>query len=400
MRPGRLTGLICFLVALIGFSAPASAMLNTQAEHAVLMDAATGKILWDKNGDVPFPPASMSKLMTLDVLFQQLKDGRVKLTDKFLVSAKAWQTGGSKMFVKVGTSIPVEDLIRGIIIDSGNDACVVVAQALGGTVEGFAEMMNRRAKELGLKSSHFVNPDGLPEPPGQLMSARDLAVVARDIIVNHAQYYHFFNDRDFTWSGIHQNNRNTFLEKFPGADGLKTGHTDASGYGEVASAVQDGRRFILILGGMRFPDLDKYSPRKKDWLAEQRRGDESARVMGAAFREFRSYKMFAANDVVGHAPVWQGAKKSVPLVLGKPLDLTMQVDSHEQMKVALDYTGPLQAPVAKGQKIGTLSVTAPGYPGTTVPVYAGEAVETAGVFSRIFAGLKALIWGPPAAEPQ
>jgi D-alanyl-D-alanine carboxypeptidase (penicillin-binding protein 5/6) len=304
------------------------------------------------------------------------------------------------MFVKVGTSVPVADLIRGIIIDSGNDACVVVAEALGGTVDGFARMMNQRAKVLGLKDSHFVNPDGLPEPPGQLMSAHDLAIVARDIIVNHSQYYHFFNDRDFTWSGIHQNNRNTFLEKFPGADGLKTGHTEASGYGEVASAVRDGRRFILILGGMRFPELDKYSPRKKDWLAEQRRGDEAARVMAAAFRNFRTYKLFAAGAVVGHAPVWQGAKKSVSLVVKAPLILTMQVDSREQMKVALDYTGPVKAPIAKGQKIGTLSVQAPGYPGSVVPIYAGEAVDSEGIFSRIISGLKGLIWGPPAAKPQ
>ena len=400
MQRGRLIGLFGIVLISLGLTAPASAMMATNAEHAVLMDAATGEVLWNKNGDVAFPPASMSKLMTLNILFRQLKDGRVKLTDKFYVSEKAWRTGGSKMFVKVGTSIPVEDLIRGIIIDSGNDACVVVAEALGGTVEGFAAMMNGRAKELGLKHSHFVNPDGLPEPPGQLMSAHDLAVVARDIIINDRQYYHYFNERAFTWSGIHQTNRNTFLEKFPGADGLKTGHTEASGYGEVASAVRDGRRFILILGGMRFPELNKYSPRKKDWLAEQRRGDETARVMAAAFRNFRTYRLFGADAVVGHAPVWQGTMETVPLVLGGPLSVTMQVESRAKMKVSLKFDGPVPAPIQKGQRIGTLKVEAPDYPGTELPVYAGAAVGSAGFFSRIVSGLHALVAGTPAAPQQ
>ncbi|MDE3116291.1 MAG: D-alanyl-D-alanine carboxypeptidase, partial [Pseudomonadota bacterium] len=260
MRFRRLAGAFFFVAALIGLTAPAYALVDTAAEHAVLMDAASGQVLWQKNGQQAMPPASMSKLMTLDILFQYLKDGRVKLTDTFPVTEEAWRTGGSKMFVMVGHRIPVEDLIRGIIIQSGNDACVVVAQALGGTVQGFVEMMNRRAKVLGLENSHFVNPNGLPDLPGQLMSAYDLAKLARDIITNNAAYYHYFSERDFTWNNIHQPNRNTVLDKFPGADGLKTGYTDAAGYGVVASAVNAGRRFILVLGGLRYPDLDKFAP--------------------------------------------------------------------------------------------------------------------------------------------
>lgn len=396
MWSGRLFGaLVCILSATV-FAMPAAASIETGAQHGVLMDAATGQVLWQKDAHVPMPPASMSKLMTLDLLFQRLKDGRIKLTDKFPVSAKAWRTGGSKMFVKVGTSISVENLIRGVIIDSGNDACVVIAQGVGGTVANFVQMMNQRAKQLGLKNSHFVNPDGLPDPPGQLMSAYDLAKLARNIITKYSQYYHYFSERDFTWSGIHQPNRNTVLEKLPSADGLKTGYTDAAGYGVVASAVENGHRLILVLGGLRYPDLNKYSSQKKDWLAEQRRGDEAARVLRLAFREFRNYKLLKAGAVVGHAPVWQGAKASVPLIVAKPLDVTMQVDSHAQMKVALDYAGPVHAPVAKGQKIGMLTVSAPGYPGTEVPVYAGEAVGPAGIFARIYTGLKAMVMGSPA----
>ncbi|MBN9534641.1 MAG: D-alanyl-D-alanine carboxypeptidase, partial [Alphaproteobacteria bacterium] len=197
----------------------AQAQMDTSAEHAILMDGATGAVLWQKDAHTPMPPASMSKLMTLDLLFERLKDGRVKLTDTFPVSQRAWATQGSKSFVMVGTRVPVADLIRGIIIQSGNDACIVVAEALGGTVEGFVKMMNDRAKELGLTQSTFVNPDGLPEPPGQLMSAYDLAKLARHIITTFPQYYHFFGERSFEYNGITQENRNLVLEKFPGADG-------------------------------------------------------------------------------------------------------------------------------------------------------------------------------------
>ena len=398
MRFHRFAGVLVFVAALIGLSAPAYALIDTAAEHAVLMDAATGQVLWQKDGDQPMPPASMSKLMTLDILFQCLKDGRVKPTDTFPVSEEAWRTGGSKMFVMVGHSVPVEDLIRGIIIQSGNDACVVVAEALGGTVQGFVKIMNERAKALGLQNSHFVNPNGLPDPPGQLMSAHDLAKVARDIIVNDSQYYHYFGERSFTWSGITQPNRNTVLEDFPGADGLKTGYTDAAGYGIVASAVKDGHRFILVLGGLRYPDLEKYPPAKKDWIAERRRGEEAARVLGVAFREFRSYKLFGPDSIVGHAPVWQGSSSSVPLKLAAPLAVTMQVESRAAMKVTLDYDGPVQAPVAANQPIGTLHVTAPEFPGVEVPVYAAQPVSGVGFFGRIVAGLHALLVGPPTVQ--
>jgi D-alanyl-D-alanine carboxypeptidase (penicillin-binding protein 5/6) len=372
---------------------PARAAMNTSAEHAILMDAASGQVLWAKDGFTPMPPASMSKLMTLELLFQRLKDGRVKLTDRFAVSQRAWSTQGSKMFVSLGSQIAVEDLIRGIIIQSGNDACVVVAEALGGTLEGFVDMMNRRAKELGLKSSHFVNPDGLPDPPGQLMSAYDLAVLARHLAQDYPAYYHYFGEREFTWTNIHQPNRNTVLVKFPGADGLKTGHTDAAGYGVTVSAVKDGHRLILVLNGLRYPDLDKSSPMQRDWFAEMRRGEEAARVMGMAFREFRSYQLFKAGEIAGTAKVWGGAKRTVQVTTGKALAVTLQVDSRPNMKVTLHYLGPLEAPIAQGQQVGALTVTAPDFPGMTVPVYAAESVRRASIFGRMMTGLRALIRG-------
>jgi D-alanyl-D-alanine carboxypeptidase (penicillin-binding protein 5/6) len=326
----------------------------------------------------------MSKLMTLELLFQRLKDGRVKLTDTFPVSERAWRTQGSKSFVELGANIPVEDLIRGIIIQSGNDACMVVAEALGGSMENFVTMMNARAKELGLLHSHFVNPDGLPDPPGQLMSAMDLAKLARHLIYDYPQYYHYFGEREFTWHNIRQPNRNMVLEKFPGADGLKTGHTDAAGYGVTASAVQDGHRLILVLNGLRYPG-------KNDWWAERYRGEEAARILGMAFREFRQYKLFGANDVVATAKIWHGTKDSVAMVLGAPLAETMQVDSRKDLKVSVQYTSPLEAPIAKGQRIGALTLSAPGFPARSYALYAAEAVDRAGIISRGLQGLGLLL---------
>jgi serine-type D-Ala-D-Ala carboxypeptidase (penicillin-binding protein 5/6) len=379
--------ILASLGLLFALMVPARAQIATSAEHAILMDAASGQVLWTKDAFTPMPPASMSKLMTLELVFQRLKDGRLKLTDTLPVSENAWRTQGSKMFVKLGDNIPVEDLIRGVIIDSGNDACVVVAEGLGGTLDGFVDMMNRRARELGLKNSHFVNPDGLPDPPGQLMSAFDLATLARHLIRDYPQYYHYFSEPDFTWNNITQHNRDTVLEKLSGADGLKTGHTDAAGYGITTSAVQHGERLILVLNGLRYPDLEKATPAAQDWKAGQRRGDEAARVLALAFREFRSYQLFKPGDIVGQVPVIGGAKASVPATAGA-VSATMQADSYSAVKVTFRYTPGLQAPIMKGQRVGTLNVSAPDFPGLDVPVTAAEGVPQANIFWRMLMGVR------------
>jgi D-alanyl-D-alanine carboxypeptidase (penicillin-binding protein 5/6) len=384
--------LIAALAVLLG-AGTAQAAVETAAEHAVIMDGATGAVLWTKDADTPTPPASMSKLMTLELLFQRMKDGRVKPTDTFPVSEEAWRTQGSKMFVTLGSRIAVEDLIRGIIVMSGNDACVVVGQALGGTTQGFVDMMNARAKQLGLTQSHFVNPDGLPDPPGQMMSVMDLAKLARHLIYGYPQYYHYFAERSFVWNNITQQNRDAVLDMFPGTDGLKTGHTDAAGYGIVVSAVQNGQRLVLVLNGLRYPQLDKMSPSAQDWHGVRLRGEEAARIMGVAFREFRSYKLFKPGEVVGQAEVWQGASDTVPLEVKDPLAVTMQVDSRSGMKVTLSYDGPVQAPISKGQQIGVVKITAPDFPGLQVPLYAADSVSSTSFFGRIVEGLRALISG-------
>src|ERR1700742_261659 len=289
-----------FLIALslFAFAAlPAQAAIDTSAEHGLLMDAATGQVLWQKDGMAPMPPASMSKLMTLEVLFQRLKDGRMKLTDTLPVSERAWRTQGSKMFVELGANIAVEDLIRGIITQSGNDACIVVAEGVGGTVENFVTMMNARAKQIGLAQSTFVNPDGLPDPDGQLMSAFDLAKLSRHLINDYPQLYHYFSEKSFTWHDITQPNRDLVISQLPGADGLKTGHTDAAGYGITISAKRGNQRLILVLNGLRYPQYHN------DYFPNIKRAEEASRVMEMAFREFRSYPVFTAGQTVGQASV-------------------------------------------------------------------------------------------------
>lgn len=377
------------ILAVLGFvAAPASAVMSTSAEHALLMDGETGQVLWAKDGFAPMPPASMSKLMTTEILFQRIKDGRVKLTDRFPVSERAWrERSGSTMFVKVGDTVAVEDLIRGILIQSGNDACIVVAEALGGTVEGFVDIMNKRAKELGLGASHFVNPDGLDQPPGQRMSAYDLAKLARHLIYTYPSLYHYFSDREYTYQGIKQHNRNLVLDKYPGTDGLKTGHLEESGYGITVSAKQGGQRMILVLNGLRYPDLNGKSG---DYFAEIRRADEAARVLGMAFREFRSYQLFKAGDIAGTVPVWGGSEKTVPVTVGKALAVTMQVDSRQKMVVAIKAMSPANAPIKQGQQVGTMTVTAPDFPTLTVPVYAAKDVSRENIFARMFTGIKAM----------
>jgi serine-type D-Ala-D-Ala carboxypeptidase (penicillin-binding protein 5/6) len=357
-------------------AAPARAEIQTSAEHGLLMDAATGQVLWQKDGLVPMPPASMSKLMTLELLFQRLKDGRIKLTDTLPVSERAWRTQGSKMFVELGARIAVEDLIRGIVIQSGNDACIVVAEGTGGTVEGFVDMMNKRAKELGLNQSHFVNPDGLPDPDGQLMSALDLAKLARHLIRDYPQYYHYFSETSFKWHGINQPNRDLVLGELPGADGLKTGHTDAAGYGITISAVRNGQRLILVLNGLRYPQYHN------DYFPNIKRAEEAGRVMDMAFREFRHYTITNANQVVGQLAVNGGAQPNVPVTPGQAVSLTMQVDSQKAMKTEVKADPNLAAPITQGQKVGIMAVTAPDFPTLTVPVYATQNVGRASIFAR------------------
>lgn len=362
--------------------------LQTTAQFALMMDHETGSVLFSKNGDQSMAPASMAKLMTVAIMFEKLKRGELRLDDTFTVSERAWRLSvagkneSSKMFVSIGSQIRVEDLLRGIIIQSGNDACTVVAEHFSGSEEAFSELMNAEAKKIGLTGSVFKNASGLPNPEMRV-TAHDLARLASYIIREFPQYYTYFGEREFTWNGIKQYNRNLLLGTYPGADGLKTGHTAESGYGLVSSAVQDGRRLILVVNGLK---------------GETDRAAESKRLLDLGFREFRTYALFKAGEVVGEADVWAGELRSVPLAVRQPVKVLMRRASRDGLKVVLSFAEPVMSPVQRGKELGKLTITAPGIPATVVPVYAGADVDYGGIFTQIKVGVKELLSSGP--EPQ
>ena len=278
--------------------------------------------------------------------------------------------------------LTIDDLIHRIIVASGNDACVVVAEGLGGTVENFVAMMNGRAKQLGLAQSHFVNPDGLPEPPGQMMSAYDLAKLSRHLINDYPQYYRYFSVKSYTVSDrgkqITQPNRDLVLETLPGADGLKTGHTDAAGYGITISAKRGNTRFILVINGLRYPQYNN------DYFPNIKRAEEASRLTEMAFREFRTFPLFNANQVIGQANVQEGTQAFVSVTAAKPVAVTMQVDSRSGLKSVVTTDPGLMAPIAQGQRVGTVTLSAPDFPAQTFPVYAAQGVPRAGIASRLW----------------
>jgi D-alanyl-D-alanine carboxypeptidase (penicillin-binding protein 5/6) len=368
------------LVSLSLSATQPAAALETSAREAFIMDMSTHTVLLAKDADALMPPASMSKIMTVYLVFEALHDGRLKLTDELPVSEKAWRMGGSKMFVEVGNRVPVEDLLQGVIVQSGNDACIVLAEALAGSEEAFAEMMTKKARDLGLTKSHFANATGWPNP-GHYMTARELALLARHLITDFPEYYKFFSELEFTWNGIKQHNRNPLLYRTPGADGLKTGHTEEAGYGLTASVERDGRRIVLVLNGLE---------------SNRARAEESERLVEWAFREFDSYTLFKKGEAVESAEVWMGEEDKVPLVADKDVKVTLPKRSRDDLKVTVKYEGPIPAPITEGQKIAELKIEAGEMEPIVIPLYAGRAVEEQGAVGRFFTGVKHLIIGSAA----
>jgi len=354
-----------------------AAGIDTSAREAFITDMETGAILLEKDADAPMHPASMSKIMTVYLTFERLKDGRLSLDDELLVSEKAWRMGGSKMFVKVGNKVRIEDLLQGVIVQSGNDACIVLAEGIAGTEEAFAELMTKKARELGLTTSTFANATGWPNP-NHIMTARELAMLAEHVIRDFPEYYHYFSEKEFTWNGIRQSNRNPLLYLSAGADGLKTGHTEEAGYGLTASAVRNGRRVVMVLNGLP---------------SQKARSEESARLMDWAFREFGNYALFKPGEVVEQGELWLGEKATVPLVIPDGLTVTLSRRARPDMKVTVSYDTVIPAPVKKGQEVARLTVSAPDTDPIEVPLVAGEDVARLGVFGRLTAALKYLIFG-------
>jgi D-alanyl-D-alanine carboxypeptidase (penicillin-binding protein 5/6) len=350
--------------------------VDTVARWAFALDFNTGATLIDKAADDEMPPSSMTKLMTLYIVYQRLKEGRLKLDDELPVSEKAWRMQGSKMFVQIGSNVRVEDLIRGVVVQSGNDAAIVLAEAIGGSEEQFVEMMNATAKKLGLTHSFFKNCTGWPDPEHH-MSARDIATLAADIIREFPAYYHYDSEKTFKYNGIDQYNRNPMVQKGT-ADGLKTGHTDAGGYGVVASSLRNGRRVVLVLNGME---------------TNRERSEESERLMDWCFFNFEDVTLFTAGDVVDRAPVWLGAEHTVPLVAGKDLVVTMPRNWRQKASIKVSYDSPIAAPVMKGDAVGKLAVTGDGVPNITLPLLAASDVPKLGLPGRALAVLTRYVAG-------
>ncbi|SEK37944.1 D-alanyl-D-alanine carboxypeptidase (penicillin-binding protein 5/6) [Roseovarius nanhaiticus] len=358
-------------LALACLSAPVSAF-DTAAEAAYVVDVGTGTVLLDKNADQPLPPASMSKLMTLYVAFEAIRDGRLSLSEELPVSRHAMSYGGSTMFLDTTDRVKVEDLLRGIIVLSGNDACAVIAEALSpdGTEAGFARFMTQRAQQMGMTNSRFANSNGWPAP-NHVMSMRDLALLSRHIIQDFPEFYPMFAETEFEFDGrAPQNtqNRNPILNLGIGADGLKTGHTQAAGYGLTGSAKQGDRRVIFVVSGLE---------------TAQARAEESEAIVNWAFRQFAENTLVEAGTDVARADVWMGETDSVGLVTENDLTMLLPVLGDDKVAAEVIYDGPLEAPITAGTKVGELIVRPEGMPETRVPLLAGSDVARGGFAIRL-----------------
>ena len=369
--------LLVFILGGLLFSAGSSSALETLGKQAILIDATTGTILFSKNPDERMGPSSMSKIMTIYKLFERLKDGELSLTDKFSVSEKAWRKQGSKMFVAVNSRVTIEDLIRGIIVQSGNDATIVVADGLSGSEGAFADEMNETAKQLNMTNSNFINASGWPDPDHET-TARDLAKLTVATVKNFPDLYRYYGEKTFTYNGIKQGNRNPAIYRNIGADGLKTGHTEAGGYGLTVSAIRKNRRLILVINGL---------PTKKS------RAVESERILDWGFREFNNYALFKAGETVTEVQIWMGEHGSVPLLIERDLIITLSRKVRRGMKVKVAMETPVPAPVKKGDVLATLKVELPGRPTMKIPLVSGADIGQLGVFSRLGAAVKYVLWG-------
>ena len=370
----------------VGSAISKAAEIDSSAEFAFVTDFGSGKVLMEKQPDALMKPASMAKIMTVYIAFERIVDGSLSLDDTFLISEKAWRKGGSKTFVEVGKEVSVRDLLYGVVVQSGNDAAIAIAEGISGTEEGFAEEMNYVARKLGMENTVFRNSTGWPHLE-QHTTARDLNILATALIREfppdkYPELYPMFAEKDFTYNGIKQGNRNPLVYGTQGADGLKTGHTAESGYGLVGSAHRDGQRVVMVLNGMK---------------SMKQRSSESRRLIDLMFREFKLYRFYDKDQPVDRANVWLGTKNKIDLVLEEPLHLVMARSDRRKMKVSVNWNDPVPAPIAAGQAIGTLVLELPSGK-TTYPLLAAENVDGLGMFDRVGEALKYLIFGAGADD--
>jgi D-alanyl-D-alanine carboxypeptidase (penicillin-binding protein 5/6) len=358
------------------------AAFDGDAPTAILIEASSGSVLFEKNADELRAPSSMMKLMTAEVVFHAIKQGDIKLTDEFRVSENAWRkggapAGGSTMFAILNSKISVDDLLHGAIIQSGNDSCMVLAEGIAGNERIFADMMTRRARELGLARSTFANSNGLPDP-GNKMTVRELAMLARYIVQTYPEFYKLFGEKEFTWNKIRQQNRNPLLNSLEGADGLKTGFTKDGGYGMVGSAVQNGIRLIVAINGLDDPDD---------------RATEAKKMLEWGFRNFEARTVFAADQTIGYARVFGGESRSVPLASHEPVKVMVPKNGSEKLIARIVYSGPVRAPIEAGQKVGAVKVWRGSNIAVETPVYAAAAVGQGSTIRRAVDGAAELAIG-------
>lgn len=385
MRAYSPFALIFFSIMLfvVPFTAQAqsSTEFQTEAPHAVLMDFNTGEVLFSKDAERPMPPASMTKIMTAFMVFEALESGRITMDTEFNVSEEAWRRGGAKsgsstMFLDVKSTARVEDLLRGVIIQSGNDACIVLAEGLAGSETAFANEMTIRARELGLSSATFLNATGWPDP-GHEISAMDLAKLADMMIRRFPQYYTLYNERSFTWNGIKQSNRNPLLGAFTGADGLKTGHTEISGYGLVGSAERDGERKIIVFNGMK---------------SNSARRETALRLMNAAFTQFKVYDVFTANQDVSELDVYMGKARTVKVKAAADVKVGLSRTDRRNLRSEL-HAKTAVAPFSEGDVLGKIIIYNGDVELKRVDALAAESVKSRSAFGKAWTSLLNLIRG-------
>jgi D-alanyl-D-alanine carboxypeptidase (penicillin-binding protein 5/6) len=375
---------LMFVSFLAGVAMPTGAVeITSTAKQAHITDFLSGKVLFSKNADEPMKPASMAKIMTVFVAFQRIVDGSLKMDDEFVVSTKAWKKGGSRTFLEVGSKVTVSDILHGIIVQSGNDAAIVMAEGISGTENAFADEMNFWAKKIGMDNTNFRNSTGWPDPD-LTTTAKDLNILTTELIRRfpvdkYPELYPIFAKREFTYNKIRQPNRNPLIYGNGKADGLKTGHTQESGYGLVGSTVRDGQRVIMVLNGM---------------TSKKQRTIESKRLMDLMFREFQTYRFFDKGQVVDKANVWLGDEPTVDLVLNEPLHLILSYQERRGTKLSVQWLDPIPAPIKKGDKLGTLTLDMNGET-RKLSLYAAQNVQVLGMFDRVSAAIKYLVFGAP-----
>ena len=353
------------------------------APTAILIEAASGSVLFEKNADELRAPSSMMKLMTVEVVFHALKEGTVKLSDEYRISENAWRrggapAGGSTMFAVLNSKISIDDLLHGAIIQSGNDACIALAEGMAGNERIFAaDFMTKRARELGLTKSTFANSNGLPDP-GNKMTVRELAKLARYLIQTYPEFYKLFGEKEFTWNKIRQQNRNPLLTTLEGADGLKTGYTKEGGYGMVGSAVQNGIRLIVVVNGLEDPDD---------------RASEAKKMLEWGFRNFEVRTLIAADQTVGYAKVFGGESRSVKLTSPEPIKVMVPKNGNEKLIARIIYNGPVRAPIQSGQPVGIVRVWRGANIAMEQTVYAAESIGTGSTIRRAMDGASELVIG-------